>query len=157
MIAKFELYLSYGQLWVADGTVTSPGCVWTSTHVAQGFARRSLVVCFATLLEFGDATVEVVMGSYMPFASDERVIAVPLQVISGIMLIGAPDVDNDKQIEVPNGHYRIVVAQHRVGAQLQATRVYCEPHKQPVARSMVVLADPGLAPPESLLEWAETA
>jgi hypothetical protein len=80
---------------VYDKTEPAPGCIWTDTHVSQGFARRESTVGFGTILEFGDAELRVQLGQYSANKDHERVIAVPFYSPSGEVVVQGPEEDEE--------------------------------------------------------------
>src|SRR5579864_7712421 len=89
-----RLYFSYSQFMVYDKSVRFPGCAWTDTHSAQGFARRGSTVNFNTPLEFGHADVTVNHATYQPHEEYVRVISVPFLVTSGRVIVDGPEETN---------------------------------------------------------------
>ena len=151
-----EMYFSYGQFFVFDRSVTLPACAWTQPHYDQGFARRERNVALATLLEFGRADVNVILGAYLPRDIYRRVIAVPLEVQSGIVVISGPEeFDDDRAIEISSGSYMLTSAQAVVDDDRERIDLYFDLLTEPASRSRVILADESLTPPDPLLENAE--
>lgn len=154
-----KFYFSYSQFIVYDESVLSPGCDWTDTHAAQGFARRESLVSFGTPLEFGYADVNICRGSYRPDKGYGRVIGVPFLVTSGKVIVCGPEELNAqrKRFDLAMGNYRLVAAQRVTGDQEEAVDLFFEPLEKPLERSAVLVADDALNPPSTLLETAGIA
>lgn len=153
-----RLYFSYNQFMVYDSTVSTPGCAWTEEHSAQGFARRDSSVCFNSILECGSAVVTAIIGSYQPDEEYERVIAVPFVVESSKVLIEGPEeFDSGRVIALEPGNYRLVVAQCVIDDDCERIDLFFERSEEPLQRSIIILADEMLNPPNSLLETADIA
>lgn len=143
---------------IYDESVRNPGCAWTDTHSAQGFARRESTVNFNTPLEFGYADVTASHGTYQPHEEYVRAVAVPFLVTSGSVVVDGPEETNvQRRVELPPGNYRLVAAQRVLGDEEEAVDLFFEPLGKALERSTVLLADNALNPPTSLLEMAEVA
>ena len=160
MLLSPELYFSYSQFLVYDEVVERSGLLWTKKHVEQGFARQYSTVCFATLLEYGTAIVSVIAGAYVP-GDYQRVIAVPFQAVSGVILVEGPESDIDRKVVISPGHYRLLAAQSIVNNDdengEERIALFFESVDGPLKKSHVLVADKNLSPSETLLENAETA
>jgi hypothetical protein len=153
-----RLYFSYRQFLVYDFSVKAPGCLWTEAHSVQGFARRESVVSFGTLLEFGYADVSYRRGPFQPHEAYERVIAVPLTVSTGKVIVDGPEEINiGRGFELPVGDYQIVAAQRVVGDGEELIDLFVETVDEPLRSSKVIVADALLNPPVHLVETAEIA
>ena len=153
-----RLYFSYSQFMVYDESVRLPGCAWTDTHSAQGFARRESTVNFNTPLEFGYADVTVCNGSYQPHEQYVRVVAVPFLVSSGRVIVDGPEeLKVQRRFDLAMGNYRLVAAQRITGDEEEAVDLFFEPLEKPLDRSAVLIADSALNPPTNLLETAAVA
>ena len=155
-----DLEFSYSQFFVYDASVQMPACEWTKEHSDQGFARREGTVAFGTRLEYGKAEVRVYVCSYQPRDDHERVIAVPFVVVSGQVIVDGPEEmesGRDRNVALPPGSYRLVVAQRVVGDEEEVIDLFFEPLAKPLERSEIIKADDGLDPPDPLIETAETA
>jgi Competence protein J (ComJ) len=151
-----QLYFSYGQFSVYDQSEIRPGCAWTTRHSSQGFARRHSTVAFATILEFGDADIKVILGSYQPLNQHQRAIAVPFQCESGIVIIEGPDeYDVGRQVMLAKGPYRLTAAQSVTGDESEEVELYFDMLTKPLSRSQLIIIDDLLDPPSPLLESAE--
>ncbi len=154
---NIELQFSYNQFLVYDSSVSSPGCIWTDTHVGQGFARRESVVCFSTILEFGNARLSVCLGPYSKSTNHERVISTPFNAPTGKVLIEGPEESNtNRHIELEPGCYKVTAAQKVVRGD-EEIELYFEKVIKPEEHSMIIIADEELDPPDELLEHAEIA
>jgi hypothetical protein len=153
-----RLYFSYGQFFVHDSTVTAPGCVWTDSHSAQGFARRESVICFGTLLEFGYADLSYSLSSYEPKETYERVIAVPVTFVTGRVVIDGPEeIGVERGFEVRPGNYQVVAAQRVVGVDREVIDLFVEAVCSTVGKSRIIVSDGQLDPPSELVETADVA
>jgi hypothetical protein len=153
-----SIYFSYGQFQVFDRVVKRPGCEWTEQHHRQGFARRPYNVSFTTLVEYGDARVQVSIGPYRGSSSHERVIEVPFEVASGEVVVSGPEeAVRWTTMVVPPGHYRLIAAQEAVGEEEEVISLFFEGLLQPLGHSRIVVADAGLAPVLPLLEDVDEA
>jgi hypothetical protein len=155
-----RLYFSYSQFDVYDQNIRLGGCAWTDEHTAQGFARRESIVNFGTLLEFGYADVVVRRSSYEPRDDYERVIAVPILITSGRVIVHGPEeteTGRERNFALPPGHYRLVAAQRVTGDDEEAIDLFFEPVTQPLEQSEVLVADDALDPPTPLIETAAIA
>lgn len=155
-----DLYFSYSQFFVYDGSVQMPACDWTKAHSDQGFARREGTVAFGTLLEFGRARVVVAVTPYQPRDEYERVIAVPFDSVSGKVIVDGPEeteTGRERNFALQPGNYRLVVAQRVTGDDEEAIDLFFEPLTNPLERSAVLVADDALNPPTTLLETAGVA
>ena len=153
-----RLYFSYGQFMVYDQSVAAPGCLWTASHTAQGFARRESTVCFRTLFECGYADVTSELGSFVNAEIYERVIAVPFLVVTGTVVIDGPDENNVRRIvNIPNGTYRLIAAQCAIDDEGELIELFFEKRDEPLKQSAVIVADRQLNVPDSLLELADIA
>jgi hypothetical protein len=149
---------SYSQLLVFDRSVARPGCAWTERHSLQGFARRESNVSFGTLLEFGHADVSVHSGAYRENDGDERVIEVPLEVVSGDVVVCGPEqFQGELVIRLKIGRYRLVAAQRVVAEDQEEIDLYFEEVDEALATSRILRADDGLRPRMPLLESSEVA
>jgi competence protein J (ComJ) len=152
------IYFSYGQFYVFDRAVNLPGCVWTEPHYKQGFARRERNVSFGTLVEFGHGDVTVYLGPYKGRSNYERVIEVPIEVLSGEVVVGGPEEHpNQHIVKLPGGYYRLVAAQTVTGDDREAIDLYFEKLAKPLAHSRILVADHVLDPASPLLESVEIA
>jgi hypothetical protein len=153
-----SLYFSYNQFLIYDSDVKLPGCEWTAAHSAQGFARRESVVCFSTLLEFGNANVVVSCSVFESRQEYERAIAVPFRITSGKVIVEGPDEsDVDRSVAVPSGDYRLVAAQYVTGDDEEAIDLFFELLPESLKKSSVLVLDEALNPPQVLIETASIA
>jgi hypothetical protein len=153
-----RMYFSYGQFMVFDQSVELPGCAWTDQHSRQGFARRESTACIRALSEFGHADVRASVAPYVATGSFLRVIAVPLAVPSGVVVVEGPEeCGTDRTITLAPGHYRLVVAQAPVAEEEEMIELFFERLSQPIQRSEILACDHELDPPEPLVEAAAIA
>lgn len=161
-----KVYFSYRQLLVYDRAISLPGCAWTPTHSAQGFARRDSVLCFNTLMAFGTARLGIYYFPYIEKSYYDRVISVPFGVVSGEIEIAAPDdCAPYRKIEMPIGEYRLTCAQYISSSQEavendegeEVIDLYFEALDKPLEKSEILVADETLNPPAVLLETADVA
>jgi hypothetical protein len=158
LILSGRFYYSYSQFMVFDRSVKLPGCAWTDAHFLQGFARRDQNVCFGTLSEFGHADLNVYLAPYETRDEYERVVEVPLKVLSTEIAISGPEEYPEKYVaQVTAGDYRLVSAQATVREDLETIDLYLERLAFPLAGSRIIVADGALRPPSPLLETAEVA
>jgi hypothetical protein len=158
-LARFEIYFSYSQFMVYDGSVRLPGCAWTPAHTKQGFARQASTVNFRSLLEFGDARVRVSLGEAEGFEHCDRVIAVPFEVNAGFVLVEGPEEERDegRRVVLAPGAYELTCAQQATGDEMEDISLNFAPRTVLPAKSRVLRADPQLEVPPELLESATTA
>lgn len=158
-LARFEIYFSYSQFMVYDGSVPLPGCDWTPAHTRQGFARQASTVNFRSIHEFGDARVRVFLGEASGLEDAERVIAVPFDVKAGFILVEGPEEERDegRKVELPAGAYELTCAQLATGEETEEISLHFAPRAVLPSRSKVLRADQGLEVPAELLETAATA
>lgn len=148
VIYRGEMYFSYGQFLAFEASVTTPGCEWTATHYDQGFARRAHTVSFATLLEFGHASLSVHLGAYQ------------LEIVSGdLVIVGPEEFELQRIVPLATGHYSVVAAQATLGDDRETIDVYLQKLSSPSAliASRILIADHDLRPPPVLLETSELA
>lgn len=153
-----KMYFSYGQFMVFDQSVLLPGCDWTDIHFAQGFARRESTSAIRALREYGQADVR---ASTMPYAAKDeyvRVIAVPFAVESGVVVVEGPEeMGTGRSIKLPQGDYRLVVAQAMDGEEDEVIDLFFERVPQPIPHSEILVRDDELDPPTPLIETAVVA
>lgn len=162
VVLEPELPIGYSQFFVYDIALKNPACDWTDAHVCQGFARRRGTIAVGTLVDWGPATVTVHLGLPAHIDGFERVIAVPLEMDSGVLRVDAPEeCEFDRGCDVPPGHYRVVAAQRvtEYDEDLEWGRedihIYLEKLAVPLERSAILVADERLQdPPEPLIETA---
>ena len=59
MSTNIQLYVTYQQVSVFDGTLSNPFNAWSDLHVAQGFSWRKGRVAFGTLEPDGHIEIEI--------------------------------------------------------------------------------------------------
>ena len=149
------LQFAYSQFFVYDANVVSRGCEWTERHSKQGFARRDGVVAIGTLLEFGEADVGVTFDIPANVGTYERAIAVPLRIRGAAIVVDGPEeVGRVRRIAVPNGHYRVTIAQKVMSETREQVGIWLQKVDLPVVRSELLVVDEELEPQEPLLETA---
>lgn len=154
------LYFCYWQFTVYDLDVAMPVCVLEDAHFDQGFARRESVVTFRTMIQFGDADVNVVVSDYEADANYQRIVAVPFLVTSGTVVVSSPEeIDSERQFTVPPGYYRLVAAQAVISDDVEDAAevidLFLEARDTPLERSQILVADDELSPPEVFVETAK--
>lgn len=155
-IASARIYFSYNQFYVFDKSIESPECTWTQLHLDQGFARRERNAAFGTLLQFGHGELSVHMGPYEGREDHERVVAVPLEVPSGeVVVVGPEEFEDTRVVTLAAGHYRLTVAQAVLADDHEQIDLYFEKLDLPLKTSRVIVADAELRPPSPLLETAD--
>lgn len=158
-LARFEIYFSYSQFMVYDGSVRLPGCEWTPAHTRQGFARQASTVNFRSMHEFGDAQVRVFFGEASGLEAAERVITVPFHVKAGHILVEGPEEERDegRRVELPPGAYELTCAQRVTGDEAEEISLHFAPRTVLPGKSKVLRADRQLEVPTELVEEAATA
>lgn len=161
-LSEFELYFSYNQFFVYDSGKLNCACDWTEEHYNQGFARRCGTVAIGTLYSFGQANLTLYLGAPLSLKEYERVIAVPLEIAGGSVSIdGVDEWPANRNFQVPNGSFKVVVAQRDAGSNpdreqyREDIHVFLEQLPEPMERSEILVKDPMLDPPEILIEDAE--
>lgn len=150
-----ELQFSHSQFFVFDSEVSAVGCHWTERHFKQGFARRDGTVSVRTLLEFGAADVAVTVGAPASVEAYGRVLAVPLLIRSASLSIEGPEEQPGiRHTAIPNGHYRVTIAQRAIDETREDVHIWVEKSDVPIARSQLLVVDEDLDPLWPLLETA---
>lgn len=108
LLKKFQLDISYGQISVFLSSIPQPFNDWTQAHVEQGFAWRLGSVSFATLIEAGKFTIDVVLTDNAEDYNNEfiRAIEVPFFIPVNEQIEIASIADSLK-ISVPSGKYTL--------------------------------------------------
>jgi hypothetical protein len=156
-ILSARIVFGYSQFLLFDKEAR-PGHRWSQGHYDQGFARTGRSVSFGTPLEFGLGAVLVHLGPYEGRDEHTRVIEVPFEVSSGEVVVGGPEefpVAPERVFQLPNGHYRLVVAQAVTDEDQEKIDLYFEKLAEPLPTSRVIVADEAMRPPTPLLETAE--
>jgi hypothetical protein len=108
--------------------------------------------------DFGYAEVSAWVGRYIPDALHKRVIAVPFFVNSGLVMIEGPEEMNvGRQISLPPGSYRLVVAQNPIGDEAEEVALYFEPLLESAPCSEILVQDKELNPRLPLMETVHIA
>ena len=155
-IFSARMYFSYNQFLVFDRSIRLPANEWTDPHFNQGFARRDRNVAFGSLLEFGQADLDVHLGPYRGRDDHERVIEVPFEVSSGDVIVAGPEeFDDTRIVKLAKAHYRLVVAQTVTAEDREMIDLYFEKLEKPITTSRIIVADEALHPPSPLLETAD--
>lgn len=153
-----ELNFSYSHITAYDDTTEASGVAWTPVHVDQGFARLETAVSFSTILEFGKASVRVFEGSLQSPINYNRIISVPLKLVSGEMRVDGPEEFwVERRIILKDGIYLVTLAQKVTGERSEAMDIFLEASDEWPGRSRIVLADDRLKPPTVLVETAQVA
>lgn len=151
-----DLYFSYRQFIVYDKGLQSPACDWTDAHCRQGFARRHRTIAVGTLMEFGTARVVVHFVAPSSITGFQRVIAVPLDIMSVQLGVDGPDeYPIERGCSVPSGYYRVYIAQKVTGEDREEVEIFLERTPIPIHKSQILVADEQLDPPSELVESAE--
>jgi hypothetical protein len=144
---------SFWQIQIYDRSVSLPACIWTPAHVQQGFARRTSTASFATLFDAGDASVALCLSPLSRKSQYDRVVCVPFYAPSGAIGLGAPDDwPHAASFTIEPGHYRLCAAQKRLTEDSEAIDLFFERVTKPVSKSVIVVCDGHLKPPNVLLE-----
>jgi hypothetical protein len=150
-----DLYFSYGQFFVYDKELTNPATEWSPDHTRQGFARRERAIAVGTLLEFGFATVTVGLDLPNPLTSYERVLALPLELRSGLLAVDGPEEHPiARWCPAAPGYYRVLIAQRTIEDEREDIAISLERLATRLDRSEVLIADDALDPPTPLIETA---
>jgi hypothetical protein len=150
-----SMYVSYSQFFIYDIGVL-PGCRWTEGHEQQGFARRLGVLSIGTLIEYGEATLRVVVGAASFDPKYTRILRLPLEVISGSIEIQGPEeLSGSRVLGFENGSYLVTISQAFVSEEECDVEVAFEKDTLGCAVSQILRADDGMQPPAVLIESAE--
>jgi hypothetical protein len=138
MMVRRKMVFSYWQFVVFDASETeSPPLDLTFD---QGFSRLTHAAAFRTIIQDGTADLSVILGK--PMGQYDRVISVPIHVISGAVLIEGPEeVGETTPIQIAVGWYRVIASQriansdneNQQGIDEEVTIgfVPCEPDEEP--------------------------
>lgn len=124
LLKKFQLDISYGQISVFLSTIPQPFNDWTQAHVEQGFAWRLGSVSFATLLEAGKFTIDVLVTDNTENYSNDfiRAIEVPF-VIPENEQVEIASIADSLKISVPSGKYilkyELLLREHATEGQIR--------------------------------------
>ena len=158
LLSEIQIYFSYWQFLVFDKDIKLPGLDWIEEHCEQGFTRQDSSVSFATLLQFGDATVQIFNDTYVYDENDERVIKIPFYCPSGQFLIEGPEGNSRDVTSIEPGHYQLTCTQQAdYENETELIRLYFYKVEVPAVKSEIIKCDDQLQPPEKLLETAEVA
>ena len=121
--SRNQIYISHGQVHIYPVGTQIPECAWTSQHLKQGFVRRDDAAGVLSLIEFGDADIQVSTQN----ASSEgfqRVIAISVRCPDGILRIDAAESGRPAVfVRDQPGCWRLVIAQRLVAAEHQVMRI----------------------------------
>ncbi|MFU8828805.1 MAG: competence protein ComJ [Phycisphaerales bacterium] len=146
-----RMYFSYSFFLVYDSGDVNPVFDWQDVHVAQGFARSQTSACFRSMLEFGDAEVDVVIGAYESRSDHVRVIEVPLKIDSGVVAVEGPeDFGEGLRFEVGAGSWLVTAAQT---ADSERIDLFFERTSTLRQFSRVIVGDEELSPMYPLAEY----
>ena len=152
------MYFSYGQFLVYDRSEPEPGSLWTEAHVAQGFVRRERALGIGTPIQHGNAKLRVFLGRPVLLHNYDRVIAVPIQLDTGILCIEGPEeYPIERSVQLKPGGYLLFVAQTRVADSYLECDLFLEPMKDPSMGSQVLQADEMMRISGQLSESGEVA
>ena len=158
LVGPSYVNFAYGQILVFDQAETEPGSIWTDLHVAQGFVRRERVLAIGTLLAAGEATLKLYTGALESFDSYDRVVAIPLQVDTGVICVEGPDeYPIERFVELTPGYVRVVAAQRVLSDTKIVFDLYFSTEANPNSGSQILKADKNLLPSENLLENGDIA
>lgn len=106
------LHYAYGLVMVFDQYETVPQAHWTQQHQDQGFARRERSVLFSTLRQEGKARVNAFEGRPNDLNQGDRIISVPLQILSGKLNIqGLEEWPIKRSVKVSPGVNTVILSQ----------------------------------------------
>jgi hypothetical protein len=105
------------------------------------------------LIANGHASLDIWLTTTAPAtAGFTRVIAVPFYVFSQDVSVAGPEQDEDLHVKVPNGTYRLVVAQRVVSEEQEAVSLFFEERSGYKGPSELLVADDDLSPDYPLVE-----
>jgi Competence protein J (ComJ) len=158
ILLEDDLCFSYNQFMIYDSSEEQPGCEWTDTHFNQGFARRSSIANFGTILEFGNAKLHVYAKPPNTLDQYNRVIVIPFVITSGKVNIEGPEEDSDcRSFNLNSGYYKLWCAQSEQDDENENIDIFFEAVEVPMQKSEILIADDELSPPDSLLETSDIA
>lgn len=152
------MQFSYGQFLAYDRSESEPGSLWTDRHIAQGFVRRNTSVGIGTLVQFGTATVRTFRGVPSNVDDYDRVIAVPIELRSGVLCVEGPEeYPIQRSTSVLPGAYRLVAAQSLVSDKELTIDIFLETLPETNVSSEILKADKILKATGPLLETGDVA
>lgn len=155
---KSTMQFSYGHFFAYDQNESEPGSIWTDKHVSQGFVRRSESLGIGTLVQFGAANVRAFSGTPASVDAYDRVIAVPINLPSGILCIEGPEeYPIQRSVNVEPGTYRLIAAQSLVSETELSIDIFLEALAETTANSEILKADEALEISGPLLETGVVA
>ncbi|XHC26852.1 MAG: competence protein ComJ [Phycisphaerales bacterium] len=144
------MYFSYGQFLLYDSQEDLPGCAWEEPHFRQGFARRRNCASFLTLDQFGDAKLDVTIGPYRSRDHHVRVIAVSIEIDSGLVMVEGPEeYGENRGFRLAPGTYRVTVGQSEFSREID---ISFDLDGSGFRESEILLCDDDLEPSDLLLE-----
>lgn len=166
-VYQSNLGFSYGIFFISDPKYNDIAD-WESVHSEQGFARLPHSITISTLYTFGEAHLNVYRGEFQALRKYDRAIEVPLYLESGKIVIEGPPGFEEIPISIPNGHYKIVVAQENLVPEVdlkldydelidgysENIDIFLELLDTPLEHSSILIQDSALNPPEILVESA---
>jgi hypothetical protein len=125
----------------------------TERHCDQGFSRLESVATFNTLEELGSAEVTITEGKFDPSDTYNRVITVPFTVVTGQLVVVAPeDMSDERLFKLAPGFYLLTVAQRAIDEDREVIDLYFESLVTQAKESRIIVADDYLRPVYPLLE-----
>lgn len=160
MLLSRIMVFGYSQFFVKDSEVTDFAFQWTDSNMEQGFARQDSVVSFRTISDFGKANLRLMLGTYSPEISYDRVIAVPFRLKSDKLQVFGPEESGlIESIIVEPGNYRLVAAQKLLGmiAEIHELQIdlFLKKTECLSKSSEILIRDEKLNPAETLKEFTE--
>ena len=152
---EFDLEFCYQQFYVYDRTLFPETIDLTPDHLRQGFARLESFVVFRALQQEGTAHATLILsnqGHLPPLENFERIISVPVEIVSGELAIDGPASDGSFIYPIPPGHYNAIVAQKSTDDDTEDISIIMLKANTPLQYSSILLADPKLDPPDKLIE-----
>ena len=151
------LYFSYSQVIAFDDCETQPGSLWTVRHVKQGFVRRPHSVGIGMISEYGEARLRVYNGKVTRHEEYDRIVSVPIEIVSGVLHFEGPEECNvERVIHLNPGTYTLCVAQCNEDNFVRVD-VFVESVLGNDCRSSIIKADSKMATHSDLLEDGEVA
>jgi hypothetical protein len=151
---QYTLQFSSGAFYIVDENREPINFEWENEHVRQGFARGQGFIAVVTLIQWGNADVEIktTINTLSPMKEAQRVIAVPITVSSRAVTISSVDDPWGQSYELNPGFYRTLISQSIAGEERERIEIIFEKSESEVIQSAVLVADAGLDPPYPLME-----
>jgi hypothetical protein len=136
------MYFSYNQFVIFDESVALPGHPWTQEDFEKGFVYASGNVAVGTILEFGDAEIDIYESACLSMTHYERVIEAPFEVLSGKVVVAGPEeFDHTRVVKISNGQYRLTAAQTVRAQDREQIDLFFEALSEPLSGASIVVAD----------------